>query len=105
VSFAESIVYIAAIASAAVVVDAFIRALWPVTPPAALENRALVELALLREEVSKLRAEGAKDVEEIREVLGKHERSFVNVTHQVNDCIKETSKLSLAYGNAQQVRR
>lgn len=99
-SFSEALVYIAGIAGLATIAVYFVRGIWPAPERAELEQRALAELALLRDEVSKLRAETLKDREEIRTELAKHERGFVNVTHQVNDCIRETSKLSLAYGQA-----
>lgn len=104
-SFSESLVYIAAISGLSTVVVYFIRALWPTQPPAELENRALAEVALLRDELSALRAQTLKDRDELRTEVSKHERAFVETTHRVNDCLKETTKLSLAYGSGQQVRR
>lgn len=99
-SFSEALVYIAGIAGLATIVVHLVRGIWPQPDRVELEQRSLRELALLRDDLSKLRAETLKDREEIRTELAKHERGFVNVTHQVNDCIKETSRLSLAYGQA-----
>lgn len=100
-SFSEALVYMAAIGGVAVVAVYFIRALWPETLPAELENRALVELALVRDELSKLRADTAKDRDELRKIVSQHDQAFIETTHRVNDCLKETSKLSMAYGSAQ----
>lgn len=99
-SFSEALVYIAAIGGWTAMVVYFIQARWPAVTPTVIDSRLFAELALLREDLSKLRAETLRDRDEMRDELSKHERGFVNVTHQVNDCIKETSKLSLAYGQA-----
>jgi C4-dicarboxylate-specific signal transduction histidine kinase len=99
VTFSESLVAVAAIAGLCTVAVYFIQALWPQPQPTeALQDRALAELALLRDEVSKLRAETLRDRDELRTEVSKHERAFIETTHRVNDSIKEVSKLSLAYG-------
>lgn len=101
-TFSLAIVWIAAIIAAAVVVVFFIQALWPTQLPAALEERALTELALLRDDLSRLRADTHRDRDELRTEISKHERAFVETTSRVNDCLREVTKLNLA---SSQVRR
>ena len=73
-------------------------------PKPKLELRALEELALVRDELSKLRGETLRDRDELRTEIVKHERAFIETTHRVNDALKEVTKLSLAYGG-QQMRK
>lgn len=99
-TFSEALVWVAALGGISTVLVYLIRALWP-TPEieeALAGKRALAELANIRDELSKLRAETLRDRDELRGEVSKHERAFVETTHRVNDCIKETTKLSLAYG-------
>lgn len=99
-SFSEALVYISAIAGWTAIVAFFIQARWPKLDRADLETRALVELALLRDELSAFRLQTLKDRDELRTEVSKHERAFVETTHRVNDCLKETTKLSLAYSSS-----
>lgn len=94
------LVFIAAIIAMVVItLSEFFR-----KPKAKIELRALEELALVRDELSKLRGETLRDRDELRTEISKHERAFVETTHRVNDALKEVTKLSLAYGG-QQVRK
>ena len=103
-SFSDALVCIAGIAGISTVAVYFVRALWPVPQieEALAGQRALGELAGVRDELSKLRADTHRDVVEMRSEIAKHERAFVETTHRVNDCLKETTKLSMAYS---QVRK
>lgn len=91
----DLIVSIVALAAFAIAVFGLVR-----TSNAAGE-RALAELQLQRDELSKLRFDLTRDRDELREHVGKHEQAIVRMGKDVQAAIvdmkAESSKLSLLH--------
>lgn len=100
----DTIPYVVTVLGLTAVFVSVVRAKWPTPPPIdesarAMAERAINELATARDELSKLRADKDREIGEIHTQVGKHERSIVNIGHQLNDTVArvtaETSKLSM----------
>ena len=102
----DPLITITAIISVAAVIVTYFISRTP-QPEDAAGARALEELQLQRDELSKLRFETTRDRDELRDHVGKHEQAIVQLGKDVRAAIvevkTESSKLSLLH--AQQPRR
>lgn len=61
----------------------------------AIAQRAIIELCVVREEISKLRSDTARDRDETRAEITTQGRAIVGAGQKAEDAMRESSKLSM----------
>ena len=96
----DTIIVTAIVSTAAVFIAIFMRA--PASKPDSdATERALAELQLQRDELSKLRFDTTRDRDELRDAVGKHEKAILRMGEDVRAAIVEmkgeATKLSMLH--------